>query len=367
MGALGFNRYSGFFGPPEPNLFGSSGQPAPPQSAREAFLGSSPRPSIGPLGLSLFATPPAPPRSNIHIAFQTCISNIELDNTRAERAKQHYNAIKDWLESRLPGVEVRRVGSFQRHTKIRPATVNGVTSPIDIDALVCFGDAQSIVYYGGTTGLSCLEAVRNALAANGVYKLKEPTIDHPVVSLSYASEFFIELVPCYRNKLQLEDILRDPPSYLVCNSSNDWEPADYDYDSKYISQANKDADGKLIPAIKLIKQFCRNQSLGLKSFQIELLCVKLLTPFITVMREQGLTWEWQDLLTVFLLTAPAILEQDLSLPGSRTKCPPVENAFYLGIRLKNWGELFGKLSKEPDTAATLKLFNSAFGERFPAA
>lgn len=368
MGLLGINRY-GPFGQQSLSDLLLSGEQSSTPTGREALLGPNPyplRPLLGPLGLNLLK-PPTPPRSNIYKAFQTCLSNIELDATRSEQAKQHYNAIKNWLESRLSGVELRRVGSFQRHTKIRPATVSGVASPIDIDALVCFGDARSMVSYGGTTGSSCLEMVSDALSQNRVYKLLKPTIDHPVVSLSYANEFYIELVPCYRNRLLREDWQRDPASYLVCNSSGNWEPADYDYDSQYISQANKDTDGKLIPAIKLIKQFCRNNRLELKSFQIELLCVRLLTPFISVMKDKGLAWEWQDLLVFFLLTAPSIFSHDLSLPGSKSKVPPIENQYFLSIRMQGWGELFAKLSKNPlDSNETLKLFKSAYGERFPS-
>jgi len=85
------------------------------------------------------------------------------------------------------------------------------------------------------------------------------------------------------------------------------------------------------------------------------------------MKDKGLNWEWQDILVFFLLTAPSIFSHDLSLPGSKSKVPPVENIYFMSIRMQHWGELFAKLSKNPlDSLETLKLFKSAYGERFPS-
>lgn len=354
----------------------NSNQDAQPVFGRESLLGPNPNPmplptfgnylapSVG--GLNLLAALAPSKKSAIHQAFKQCLANIELDQTRTDQASQHYNSIKNWLEARIPVVQVRRIGSFQKHTKIRPITTNGIASPIDIDAIVCFGDARGIVSYGGTTGDSCLQTVRNALIENRTYKLLKPVVDHPVVTLSYASEFFIELVPCYRNRMDSESITRTPPSYLVCNSQNDWEDADYDYDSAYITEANKLADQKLVPAIKLIKQFVRNRGLDIKSFQVEVLCVQLLLPRILELKQANQIWEWQELITYFLQNASQILWQTLSLPGSKTKVPAIINPFSLGIKMKEWGDVFASLSSLPPSTATLQAYKLCYGERFPA-
>ena len=328
-------------------------------SAREQFLGSNTS------SLSLLAGLKAP-KSAIHQAFKQCLVNIELDETRIQRASTHYNAIKNLLETRIRGAEVRRVGSFQKHTKIRPRTINGVASPIDIDAIVCLGDAYSLVSSGGLTGESCLQLVRSALVSNSRYLLMQPRIDHPVVTLSYASEFFIELVPCYRNKLDWESIMRETPSYLVAASDNHWEHADYDFDARFISRANAEADGKLIPAIKLIKQFCRNHEIQIKSFQVELLCLTVLMPFFNNHKEMNVSWEWQDLIAFFLQIAPSFITYDLSIPGSRTKAPPIETPYFTGPVLKYWGDQFAELCRLPVNNSTLQRFKNVYGNRFPS-
>jgi len=300
------------------------------------------------------------------MAFQTCLSNIELDATRSEEAKQHYNAIKNWLESRLPGVEVRRVGSFQRHTKIRPDTVDGVASPIDIDAIVCFGDVTYFTPYGGTTGASALEQVRSALVSHGKYRLLSPEIDHPVVTLSYASEFYLELIPCFKNRIPPENTYRHPASYYVANSNGGWELADYDFDSQYITAANKKCAGKLVPAIKLLKRFIRNRGIKLKSFQIEVLAALLLEPFFEVAPQNFPSWEWQDVLCFFLKVAPALLEHNPSLPGSHSASLPTENLINVQQDLREWAKIFENLKQLNVSTETLKLYRTAFGAPFPS-
>lgn len=305
-------------------------------------------------------------KSLVHRGFENCLSRIELDPSRVGEAKQHYNAVKSWLESRL-NVTVRRVGSFQRHTKIRPIVENGVISPIDIDAVVCFGDVTHFVSYGGTSAASALEQVRAALASNRTYQILEPKIDHPVVTLSYANEFFLELIPCFKNRLPPENTYRDPASYYVSNSAGGWELADYDYDSQYISVANKESDGNLVPAIKLLKRFCRNRKIALKSFQIEVLAALLLGPYFQAAPKNFPDWEWQDVLIFFLKIAPALLNNYPAIPGSQTAHIPVDNLAFVQSQLSDWSQIFQDLKKLEDSQEKLKLFRMAFGAPFPAA
>jgi hypothetical protein len=336
-------------------------------SLRDQFLGGMTNNSFGSLSLFPERSPIlAPQPSSIQEGFATTLSRIELDSTRVQRASQHYKSIKDWLESKL-SVEVRQIGSFQRSTKIRPSVINGVSSPIDIDAIVCFGDATFFATPGfGQTGFDALKAVRDALIAHKTYRILEPKIDHPVVTLSYASEFSVELVPCFRNRMAPDNWNRIPPSYLVSNSIGLWELADYDYDSAYITASNKDCDGKLIPAIKLIKQFVRNKNIGLKSFHIELLCVKIFVPYITVLNQAGIKWTWNDLLSLFLNSAPAVLLESVALPGSRSIVPAIVEPQRVIRELLEWGTIAGKLSQLTFSPEVYKLWRQFYGDPFPA-
>lgn len=300
-----------------------------------------------------------PQKSSIHKGFEVCLSRIELDPTRVTEASQHYNAVKDWIESRIYKT-VRQVGSFQRKTKIRPIVEKGVVEPIDIDATVCFGDAH---YYSsdGTTGPSALQQVSDALRSNKTYRLLEPKIDHPVVTLSYANEFFMELIPCFRNRIP-PHALREPASYFVANSSGHWEIADYDFDSQYITAANKKTGGKLVPAIKLMKRLCRNKNIAVKSFHIEMLCALLLEPF----GEELGNWEWQQVLVYFLTNAPVLLDYDLVLPGSMTPAFKSPNPYIAQSQMRAVGKTLEALNQLPDGSNKFSRFQEFFGAPFPA-
>lgn len=343
------------------------GEPSNKLSAREQFLGGSTSESLR--GLSIFPAPAPglrPTPSVIQEGFATTLSRIELDPTRAQRASQHYNAIKDWLEKRL-NVEVRQVGSFQRSTKTRPRVINGMPSAIDIDAVVCFGDATYTPTPGcGMTGTDALRGVQDALTSNQTYRILDPVIDHPVVTLSYGSEFSVELIPAFRNRLPPDNFDRNPPSYFIPNSMGGWQPADFDYDSEFITAANKSVDGKLIPAIKLMKQFVRNREIALKSFHVEIVCLKLILPFLLARKQDLRPWDWRDVLSVFLNCSPLILPHPLSISGSRSSVPPIDQLSNVITALTSWGALCNEFRKLDNVQSSLPLWRQFYGDPFPS-
>lgn len=370
------DSFLGQSAPPQPSLFGSAqpslrelllGQPAP----RNPFVAGMTQGSM--LGSMLGPTPVVSPfvqttqrYSAIHRGFEECLTRIELDSTRIQLAKQHYNAVKSWLQSRLD-VEVRRVGSFRKHTKIRPRVVNGKSFPIDIDARVCFGDATHFLPSGqtGITGDGLLQQLRNALIDNKTYHLMQPTIDRPTVTLSYADEFSIELTPCMRNRIP-PDNSRFHANFLLWNNAGNLEINDYDYDCAFITELNRLHDGCLIPAMKLIKQFVRNQDIQLKSFQVELLCIDVLSRFLSQVKEAGSSWEWQDLIICFLELGPVALGADLRILGSRTTPTRISNVSQIQLQLRYFAALAVKIRELGDTADAYQLWRAFYGEPFPA-
>ena len=131
--------------------------------------------------------------SSVNEAFEELLRRIELNPARATVASQRYNAVKAAIESALPGKTVSQVGSFQRKTKIRPADLS---DGLDIDAVVSFMRfTQYAVGGNGVTPAGALEAVRRALTSNEIYRVMEPEKDHPVVTLQYADDMKIELIP----------------------------------------------------------------------------------------------------------------------------------------------------------------------------
>lgn len=300
--------------------------------------------------------------ANVEDALVTTLSRIELDQTRVQRASQHYGAIKEWVESRLE-VELRQVGSFQRSTKIRPTTGDS----IDIDAVVCWGDATYICNSPGQglTGPDALQQIHNVLIQHPTYGVKNLSIDSPVVTINYASEFSVELIPCFRNRVPPHNSFRNPASYLITNSIGGWEDADYDYDSEFITSANKNADGKVVPAIKLLKRFLRNNNIELKSFALEILVATLMVPTIVECRKAGVVCKWGDIICVFLNLAPNILTQPLTIPGSQSMPVIVPNAHEIARHMSKLGEYCMYLNKLPDSQSKFDSWRQFYGEPFP--
>ncbi len=164
--------------------------------------------------------------STVNNGFMELIKRIELNDSRIKLASQHYNAVKERIETTLPGKTVSQIGSFQRKTKIRPIKDS---DPLDVDLIVCFGDAYRYADLGkGTTPQQALESVRKALVSDGTYKIMAPKSDAPVVVLEYSDGFLVELTPCFRDLTGKYPRQGGPACYIVGTSGGSWLPADYD-------------------------------------------------------------------------------------------------------------------------------------------
>jgi len=310
-------------------------------------------------------------------AFAELLRRIELNPDRVKEASQHYWTVKDWIESTLPGSLVKQVGSFQRHSKIRPASLSRLQlflaghedyTPIDMDALVCVGNATTWAPpYQGIMPSDILGLVRRALDSHGTYKMKAE-IDSPTVTLSYANEFKIELIPCFRDWTSLEAKLLSPPRYLVASEFGGWKLADYEYDAQYITSINQSLNGRLIPGIKIVKAFIRNYGLPIKSFHVEIICATMVTELLQSLEQAQLSWDYRHFFVTFLMVLPVVLRQPLALPGSFSPPQQIapENAERLLYALKTCTDLCLKLCALPDSQDSLDAWRVLIGYPFPS-
>jgi hypothetical protein len=198
-------------------------------------------------------------------AFVRYLGRIELNADREKLASTRYNAVKTVLEGALPGVTVREIGSFQRHTKIRPLDLG---DGLDVDVVVALGTATH--YAGaGEFGLrpgGAQEKLLRALQSTAVYRVMKPQKDAPTVLLEYSDRdrFTIELVPAFIEKTGKYPRPAGPACYIIAGSAGVWVPADYDYDAAVITGLNKSdaVQGTLVPLIKMAKAYFRAMELG---------------------------------------------------------------------------------------------------------
>ncbi len=300
--------------------------------------------------------------------FKELLARVELNPARTSLASQRYKAVSDRIQIALPSKEVRQIGSFQRKTKIRPLDNRDT---LDIDAIVCFGDARKYAIDGsGVSPAQAIDAVRKALETDRTYKLMKPESDAPTVILSYADGFSIELVPCYREVTGKYPRNGGPSCYIVGTPSGSWVPADYDYDAAVISGLNQlsTIEQSIVPSIKMVKAFLRGKQVGLKSFHIEILCSHLIPK--ALFSWQGKHWGYHHVLAYFLSNAHSLLDGPVGIPNSYS--PKVDsgwNAFSLtriGQTLVELGKEAWEICGDDSEARALGRWREFFGDPFPA-
>ncbi len=310
--------------------------------------------------------------SRVQTAFEEFLHRIELNDDRVRVAAVHYNAIKTAIENAIPGATVKRIGSFQRNTKLRPFDPD---RDIDVDVLVRLGTFHTVAGPGvtGISGTSALERIRSALVSNGVYRVMDPVSDAPTVVLEYASDGFrLELVPAYEDLTPGFVRFGGPSCYAVVGRDGGWMPADYDYDAAFITVLNQHpvCGGALVPLIKLAKFYLRVVGSKLKSFHIELIVAMVLPAILQGWSKQGLRWEYQHAFCALLQALPEALRRPIQIPGSFS--PPVDSELSLGARLvlerffdDRAVEAYRLCFNVPKTSA-LQGWRTFFGDPFPA-
>lgn len=320
------------------------------------------------------------PHPLIKKAFEHTLSRLELDSTRTQTASTHYQTMQSHLESVLSRVRIRQIGSFLKRTKIRPIN-NSLWlyseedwakkfSPLDIDTIAILGNGNIVPHGGaGTTPRQALESLYQAVKANGRYKVMDISISAPVIKLEYSNEFSLEIVPAYINKTTDFSANRNPVSYLVPDENNlSWKTADYIYDAELISQANSRLGGKLVPCIKLMKGFIRNQGVPMGSFHVEVFCTLTLSEISNSISENPGFWSYPRLFSYLLKALPRFVSVSIELPGSLSGPQQFEQSLIQSI----YGlcEVNAKLAEMFDLAGdqsnTLGEWRSFYGYPFPA-
>lgn len=300
-------------------------------------------------------------------AFTETLSRIELNSARVELASTRYAAVKQVLERALPGSRVRQIGSFQRRTKIRP---QNLSDELDIDIVATIGTATRIAGPGeGTTPDGAFERVKAALTGNLTYKSMSPRVDAPVVSITYADDMALEVVPAFVNEMvpaRSQEL--DLQCYLIGTHSGQWIAADYDYDARYVSAANTKANSYLVPACKLIKTFIRNKQLGIKSFYTEVLCSLIVPDLVASWQAKGYRWSHRHVFAHSLWRISQLFGTHATLPGSNS--PPVQSGLTplgeMGAKaiLTGCADVALGLTGSPEPG-TVRSWNELIGNPFP--
>lgn len=302
-------------------------------------------------------------------AFEDFKSNLELSSSLQEAVSTHHNAVRHWIQSRGLNIKTKLIGSLQRKTRIQPRFER---DSFDIDILVILGGFKRWTSSGGISPSDALDKVEALVAQNETYLRMGPETDSPAITLEYADDVNLELVPAYRDQVgNAPDGTPTPPAnrgYWIPKNDR-WEIADYDYDAQYVSEANAEAKGHLVPTLKMLKAVKREHFSQMQSYHLEVLATPMLTAIVNHFQETGQLLSYPDLVYRFFLLSKDEVLKPAAIPGS--KSPNAD--LYMGETEKqSLSRIFGTIANHCENTLSLsdedavKAWRRLFGQSFPS-
>lgn len=281
----------------------------------------------------------------INEAFNTFKSNIEITGLQKETVSTRQNSVREVVEKDRKVLDSFLTGSYSRSTMIAPL------SEADIDIFIIL-DPE---YYeiGGQGRL--LDLTKSTLLKTYT---ETPKISRngQAVTITF-TDFIVDVVPAF---------YKQGGGYLIPDSINKiWISTDPKVHVDFISQENKNHEGNLIPLIKMLKTWNKNNGGILKSFYLELIIANILKGVRISSFSSGVRYildKARDYIG-YKIKDPAGLGEGFvsGLNGySNEKILSIINRDYQKC-LK--AENFERLDKMEEA---IKLWKEILGERFPA-
>lgn len=243
-------------------------------------------------------------------------------------------------------------GSYKRNTIIRPLD--------DIDLYVTIHYGQ---HADGKKPIHIMRLMANALRRR--YPQTQIRVDSPCIVIGFI-DFKFEVVPtvfCLDN----EDRYRIPGP-----GAREWIDCYPNIPNKWLTTSNYSNNKKFIPLIKILKQWNRHNSVGLKSFHLELLTGKVFDEISEIINYPQAVYNWMYYVYKWFYenNYPFVNEPgkydtyvDECLYGNRFKLNTVRQKLKQGLNraelaLDSW--LNGKELRSK------RLYHQMFGDMFPA-
>ena len=188
--------------------------------------------------------------------------NLEISELQATTISTRQKNVRDTIANELQVIDNFISGSYMRNTLIAPL------KEADIDIFIILDSKYFHNYNNGQNGgqAGLLDLVKRALKRN--YTLT-PDISRngQAVTIRF-TDFVVDVVPGFN---------RQGGGYLIPNSINQsWISTDPKKHVEIISAANKTHDGNLVPLIKMIKGWNKNNNKYFRAFHLEVLAFQIL-------------------------------------------------------------------------------------------
>ncbi len=194
--------------------------------------------------------------TTIKQSFVELCRNLEITDLQASTVSTRQTNVRAAMDAGMTVLDSFLVGSYQRNTMIGPL------SSADVDIFVVLDPK----YYEANGQAALLDKVKYALRKS--YKTPDVSRNGQAVTIAF-SDFHVDVVPAFNRK---------GGGYLIPNTIvKQWISTDPKKHIEKWASENKTHDGDLVPLIKMLKGWNRENGALLTSFHLEALAVQILT------------------------------------------------------------------------------------------
>lgn len=195
-------------------------------------------------------------------AFNLFRSNLEISDYQQEKVAARQKSVRNALANgHLTIKDDFLTGSYSKRTMVRPMADN------DIDMFVVFHEQHAANYHGKPNGpQSIIEYVRSTIKPT--YPFTGTRADGQALVLKFNDGIHVDVVPAF---------LSTANHYLIPNlnsAGTPWIHTNPKLQAFWLSTANKNSGGMLVPFVKMVKYWNKANNVGLSSFHIEALVLQ---------------------------------------------------------------------------------------------
>src|SRR5258708_6416027 len=200
--------------------------------------------------------------TTIPASFLKFKQNLEITGLQSETVSNRQKNVREVLDNELDVLETFLSGSYARSTMISPL------KEADVDIIAVLDPKYYRNYQNGEKNgqAGLLDLVKRTLKKTYT-STPDISRDGQAVTIRF-TDFVVDVVPAFN---------RQGGGYIIANSiTKSWIETDPQKHVELISASNKVHGGDLVPLIKMIKSWNRNNNKHFNSFHLEVLALQIL-------------------------------------------------------------------------------------------
>jgi hypothetical protein len=200
--------------------------------------------------------------TTISASFLKFKQNLEITGLQSETVSNRQKNVREVLDDGLDVTDTFLSGSYARSTMISPL------KEADVDIIAVLDSKYYHNYNNGQNNgqAGLLDLVKRTLKKTYT-STPDISRDGQAVTIRF-TDFVVDVVPAFN---------RQGGGYIIANSiEKNWIETDPKKHVELISASNKAHNGDLVPLIKMIKSWNRNNNRHFNSFHLEVLALEIL-------------------------------------------------------------------------------------------